>query len=153
MLDTLARPIPAAPTRPLKPVERAVLLRLARGHTYDQIAAREHLTRSHVIEHVTNLHAVFEVATSAYTVALAHRAGLLPLERYARPVLNARAGRILELIGAGLLNREIAPVIDTDVKTTSNAVTRLYRDLGASNRPHAVHIGWCTGLLGAGVSA
>lgn len=147
MLETLTRLAPKPLARSLKPIERAVLLDLAHGFKYDQIAARQYIGCSQVGAHVTDLHGLFGVSSSAHMVALAHRRGLLPVEPYTRPTLTARRRQLLSLIGAGLLNREIAPLMGIEAISVAPAAVKLYEVMGVRNRPHAVHVGVCTRLI------
>lgn len=136
--------------RPLLPVERRVLARQARGMTYDQIQKREETSRTAVINTVMGVHRLLGVRSSARAVAVAHELGLLERERYAL-LLDADDEALLRLIADGLSNHEIADRLGRDVPTVGDLVSALYRHMGATNRPHAVHIGYCAGALGGGV--
>lgn len=135
--------------RPMKPVERRVLVRLARGETYEQIAAREGMPGHRVIDVACDLHTLFGAATTARTVAVAHGLGVLPRDAYPTPMLSERRAVLLGLVSDGLLNREIAVRVGVSAQTVGNSLMVLYRAMGAKNRPSAVHIGYCTGILGA----
>lgn len=133
--------------RPLLPVERRTLARLARGFTYASIQRLEGTSRTAVINTVSGVHRLLGVSSSARAVAVAHELGLLERERYAL-VLDAADLDLLRLIADGLPNHEIAARFGRDVPTVGNLVSTLYRHMGAMNRLQAVHIGYCAGLLG-----
>lgn len=135
--------------RPLLPLERRTLARLARGFTYEQIQKREATSHTAVINAVSGLHRLLGARSSAHAVALAHELGLLERERYALR-LGAEDLDLLRMIADGLPNREIAVRLGRDLPTVGNLVSALYRLMGATNRPHAVHIGYCAGILGGG---
>ncbi len=54
-----------------------------------------------------------------------------------RPGLTAREAEILELIAAGLTNREIARLLVISEKTVKNHAHQIYKRLGADGREHA----------------
>lgn len=55
---------------------------------------------------------------------------------------------ILRWVAAGADNQTIAAQVHLAKGTVGNYIWRICRKLGASNRAHAVHIGWQHGLLG-----
>lgn len=140
---------PPGVARPMSPVERRILARLARGETYFQIAAAESLSRSAVCKHVTGIHVLLGVGSSAHSVAAAHRLGLLPRERFARPDLDGEDLQLLRWIANGAPDRVIGSRLGIRPSVAAERSRRLYGRMFARNRPNAVHIGYCTGLLGA----
>jgi DNA-binding NarL/FixJ family response regulator len=54
----------------------------------------------------------------------------------------------LELIADGYTNAEIAAELWLSVDAVKSRVKRIFRELGAEGRAHAVAIGWQRGLLG-----
>jgi DNA-binding CsgD family transcriptional regulator len=140
---TLLAESPPLLSRRMLPVERRILLALARGRTRAQIEAHECLSRTVLSARITDLHRLFGVSSSAHMVARAHAAGLLERDRVLRPALRDVDLRRLRLIADGAPDREIGP------RSTSRvASSDLYRRLGAKNRPNAVHLAFCAGLLG-----
>ena len=66
-----------------------------------------------------------------------------PAERYEPAIsllepLTAREAEVLQLIAAGLSNREIAAQLHLSVNTVKMYASQLYRKLGASRRTEAV---------------
>jgi DNA-binding NarL/FixJ family response regulator len=63
------------------------------------------------------------------------------------PLLTEREREVLELIGAGATNREIAEQLYLSPHTVKEHTSALYRKLGARNRAEAVQLAQRIGLL------
>lgn len=63
------------------------------------------------------------------------------------PVLYLRQVQVLQGLAEGLSYAEIGGRLHIEKVTVSLTAGRLYRRLGASNGPHAVHLGHRLGLL------
>ena len=63
------------------------------------------------------------------------------------PLLSEREREVLELIGAGSTNREIAQRLYLSPHTVKEHTSALYRKLGARNRAEAVQLAQRIGLL------
>ena len=63
------------------------------------------------------------------------------------PLLSEREREVLELIGAGSTNREIAAALHLSPHTIKEHTSSLYRKLGARNRAEAVQLAQRIGLL------
>jgi len=63
------------------------------------------------------------------------------------PLLSEREREVLELIGAGSTNREIAERLYLSPHTVKEHTSALYRKLGARNRAEAVQLAQRIGLL------
>jgi DNA-binding NarL/FixJ family response regulator len=74
---------------------------------------------------------------------------LLPREVFSTPELDGEESDLLQLIGAGLMNREIAAKYDMPMWVVAARVSALYGAMDVLNRPNCAHVAWCTGLLGA----
>ncbi len=61
--------------------------------------------------------------------------------------LSPQQRQILVLIASGLSNPAIAERLPTSLASVEMQVHRLYKELGAANRAHAVTLGFRTGLL------
>lgn len=151
MSALLDQAVPVLSARPLMPTERRVLLALARGETHWSIGAREGLSRSGMWPCIHRIHTALGASSSAHAVGLAHRFGLLPRDRFATPVLTPEELVLLGWIADGVRNAPIAERLGLKLGTAADASRKLYRRLGARNRPNAVHVGYCTGLLGGDV--
>lgn len=62
-------------------------------------------------------------------------------------VLSMRERQVLDLISQGLSNRAIATDLHLVEATVKNHVMSVMTKLGASNRAHAVRLGFESGLL------
>ncbi|HEX4107873.1 MAG TPA: response regulator transcription factor [Solirubrobacteraceae bacterium] len=65
----------------------------------------------------------------------------------AGPPLSERERQVLELIGSGATNREIAGALFLSPHTIKEHTSSLYRKLGARNRAEAVQLAQRTGVL------
>ena len=61
--------------------------------------------------------------------------------------ITSRELEVLELVAAGLENREIAARLYLSVETVKTHIRHVFGALGARSRAHAVAIGFRTGLL------
>lgn len=61
--------------------------------------------------------------------------------------LNARQQRVLELIGQGMTDAEIADRLYISVTVAWRVVLEIREKLGARNRAHAVALGYRAGIL------
>jgi len=130
------------------PVERRILLALARGRTRAQIEADECLSRTVLSARITDLHVLFGVSSSAHMVARAHAAGLLERDRVAPLVLGDTGLLRLRLIAQGVPDRLMGVRSGGVLPSSAATSRRLYLQMGAVNRPNCVHLGFCSGLLG-----
>lgn len=67
--------------------------------------------------------------------------------------LSTREMHVLQLLADGCTREEMAAALFVGRGTLISVMQRVYTKLGARNGPHAVHIAWQWGLLGADVSA
>lgn len=65
-------------------------------------------------------------------------------------ILTAREAQVLELVGAGRSNREIAALMHVSVKDVEYHVGNLLRKLGCRNRTEAVSRAYALGFLSVG---
>src|SRR4030095_4955435 len=69
-------------------------------------------------------------------------------ERVAAPaILTSREAAMLELLAAGMSNKEIARATDSGAETVKWHLKNLFAKLGAANRRHAVERARALGLL------
>jgi DNA-binding CsgD family transcriptional regulator len=132
----------------LSPLERRLLLHLAHGVPRGALTSAENLTLAVVDRHLTALYAVLGAESATAAVIAGHVQGLLPRERYRAPGLPAGLQSVLDLVGQRLSDREIGARLGLTHSVARRPVEAVYAELGASNRPSACHIAYCTGLLG-----
>lgn len=141
-----------APVRPqaaplLMPLERRILLHLAHEYTRGRIRAAEGITEGVLDIRSNRIYGLLGARSHAHAVARGHELGLLPREGFGRPFLDADDLALLRWIAAGLRNQDIADLVGDRVKAIGHATRVLYRHMLVRNRPQAVHVGFCTGLL------
>ena len=131
--------------------EKLILALIADGLEGDQVAARigpsprnKHLgefSRRAIYSHMKNISIKLGADNSAHAVALAHlRDDLHPIQDIgAAPELTTDQRRLLEMVCAGMSNPEIAKVWGISPGKISERHVVLCWQLGAKNRPNAVH--------------
>lgn len=146
-------PFAPKPGTPISPRECQVLAGLARGRSYSQIADDLGLSVPTVRTHLTRLAHRYDIhgrAGSAGLVGAGYRRGdllALPAEPRERVRLGKATLAVLDGLSWGLTNREIGKRRDRDEETVRSLTWRLFKALGASNRAHAVALGYQHGYL------
>lgn len=148
-----------ATIRAIAPTSRLIVLGISESES-EIVACAEagvagYLLRSEPMTHLLRMIrsvAVEEALCSPrITAVLMHRVAVLAAEsrdRQAVPVLTAREDQILELLGRGMSNREIAERLFIEVRTVKNHVHHILKKLGVRRRGEAaavraaVHPGW-----------
>lgn len=74
----------------------------------------------------------------------------MPTTETSPPTLTTRQSEVLALLAEGLGYREIGRRLYLAKPTIRSHVLGLYRALGATNGPHAVHLAYQAGLLPVG---
>lgn len=126
-----------------------LLRHVAHGLTLAQSARRLAIRPHAVSNRLTSLYRELEVGTGSRAVARGHELGLL--EREPRPVPPLRDSQLdlLWRIARGESDVLIASRMRLHVSTVRHHLSRMYRDIGAKNRPNAIHLAYCAGVLGA----
>jgi DNA-binding NarL/FixJ family response regulator len=144
---------PPKPGTRISARESQVLAGLARGRRYDEIAADLRLSVPTVRTHMTRLAHRYEIqgrAGGAALVGAGYRYGdltQLPAEPRERVRLGKATLAVLDGMSWGLTNREIGKRRDRDEETVRSLTWRLFKALGATNRPHAVALAYQHGYL------
>lgn len=137
------------PRRDLSPRELEVLALLAAGNTRETAAAELCLAPSTIQGHVARILAALGARNAAHAVAIAHRSGLFEPRRQMSvgSRLSWRERQVLVGIAAGLTADQLGKVLTLSGETVKSHLSRLYRKLGVSTRPHAVDSAFRCGLL------
>ena len=91
---------------------------------------------------------VFSPAVAHYVMGLLRRdRGDIHGRQAAKATLTARQAEVLELLGQGLRNREIAGALDIRIRTVEVHIEQILLKLGATNRTEAVVNAIKRGLL------
>lgn len=146
MPDLLLEPV-------LQAAESRVLLHLARGVPRRELPGVLKWSLSSVDGLLDAIYRKLQRRSATGAVIAGHEYGLLPREVFEVPRLFADELELLGLIGAGLSQVQVAERLGVPYSTSATRTQLLYRLLGARNRPNAVHVGFCTGLLGGDVDA
>lgn len=135
---------------PLTPRQIQILAGIARGQSNAQIGEALGLTaegvRSHVGRICQQLGTSSRVALVAYGYQHGLLAGLAPEPRIITHV-TTRQRQLLALMAQGLSTAEIADQLHLAAHTVTSHARRLYAQLQATGRPHAVALAYQHGLL------
>lgn len=141
--------IPARGTRPTRS-EIKVLAGIARGHTTRQTAAHLGLSPNTVRVHCWRISRRLGTHGRAGTIGAAYRAGYLtdlPPEPRPPVTLTRRSRQALQSLADGLSDAQAAERLNISLSTLRDVNRRLYTALQASNRGHAVALGYQHGHL------
>ena len=129
----------------LSPMQRDILNLLARGFTGAQAAASLGIPAFGVQNRLQALRAALGAGTVTQAVLAGHRCGFLRRERYPRFELTGGQHELLGWVASGWSNGQIAAALG--LAEAGHRLANLYEAMGVRNRPHAAHVGVCTGLL------
>lgn len=135
----------------LSPMQRELLRHLADGLTGAQSARRFGIPRYGVSNRLVTLYAALGAGSAARAVARAHEFGLLARTPQELPPLDTGRRDLLRAIARGDTDTEIASRLRVHVSRVRHRLADLYREIGAKNRPSAVHLAYCGGLFGKAV--
>lgn len=141
--------ITARPGQPLTKRELQVLAGVAHGRTIHEIGSKLYLSESTVRTYMRCARRKLGARNRAHAATIAFVRGLLNGERAAFPAfeLPAAAHAVLAMYARGLENEEIAARIGCNRSSVTRIGKQIRDRLGATNRAHAVAIGYETGLL------
>ncbi|MEV8477871.1 helix-turn-helix transcriptional regulator [Streptomyces sp. NPDC051173] len=145
-----------APGTPLTCRQLQIVGGIARGRSNGQIGAALGLSADGVRAHVSRILRATGECCRAGIVDHAYRTGLLkglPPEPRPPVTLTLRRRQVLASMAAGLTNAQIGRQLGIAEETVRTAAHRLFAQLGATDRAHAVALGWQHGLLDAGTPA
>ncbi|KRG70571.1 response regulator [Pseudoxanthomonas dokdonensis] len=95
--------------------------------------------RSELVDCIRKVHAGRRYVSAEVCADIAEHVG--------EETLTAREQHILQLLAAGLANKQMANQLDISAETIKSHLARIFEKLGARNRTEAIHIAMRRGML------
>lgn len=145
--------VPVSKSSPLRPYDPVILAGLARGETAARIGSSTQVPTKTIKTRTMRLRRRIGARSCAHAVALAYQHGwlasLTPEPRPGGTELIGRQAQVLRAAADGMTNPQIAKALGVSVTSVGIYLHRAYRQLGATNRPHAVALAYQHGHLDA----